>query len=99
MNTLPASLIDAKAAESAALLTPAKSAELIGYWAHGHAILAKQLAEADAQAKSEEWYSHAPMGLSPDGARGWHSARVDTLRHALEMMGVPEGHGIELAAK
>lgn len=98
MNTIPASLVDAAAAQAASQLDPTQVASLIGYWAHGHAILTKQLAEADAQAKGDDWYSHAPMGLSPEGARGWHSARVDSLRHALEMMGIPEGHGLPVAA-
>lgn len=98
MNTIHPSLVDAAAAQTASQLEPSQVASLVGYWAHGHSILAKQLAEADAQAKGDDWYSHAPMGLSPEGARGWHSARVDSLRHALEMMGIPEGYGLEIPA-
>lgn len=96
MTKLPESMIDVNARTNAIAMGPDAAADLIGYWSHGHRILATQLAEANRQARSEEWYSHAPMGLSPDAARGWLSARVDTLRHALEMMGIPEGHGLEV---
>lgn len=57
------------------------------YWSEGTAIVEAARNKAIAQAKSEEWYSWAPMGMSPEQARGYHAGKIDAYQHALEMMG------------
>ena len=92
------SLVDADAVAASAALDRARLDDLVGYWVHGHRILTRQLAEAVARQRGDDWYSHAPMGLAPEAARAWHVARVEGYRHALDMMGVPEGFGIPTEA-
>ena len=62
-------------------------AEKLEYWKTGTGIIEQLLVQAKTEAASENWYSHAPIGMSPDSARGYLSARVDAYNHALEMMG------------
>lgn len=57
------------------------------YWQDGTAIVEKERKETIEKALSEQWYSHAPIGMSLDQAKGYHAGRIDALQYALEMMG------------
>ncbi len=60
------------------------------YWRDGTALIERQRKECIAHARGPDWYSHAPMGMSPDQARGYLAGKIDAWQHALEMMGHPE---------
>lgn len=59
-------------------------------WREGTRIIERQRKECIEQAKGPDWYSHAPMGMSPERARGYLAGKIDAWHHALEMMGHPD---------
>lgn len=59
------------------------------YWRDGTKLIEKIRTETIENARSSDWVSHAPMGLSPEAARGYLAGKIDAWQHALEMMGHP----------
>lgn len=60
------------------------------HWREGTRIIETLRNDKIAQAKSPEWYSHTPIGMTPEAARGYLAGQIDAYQHALEMMGNPE---------
>jgi hypothetical protein len=57
------------------------------YWREGTALIEACLAKAIRADVND-----APIPLIGAEAKAWHYAQAEAYRHALEMMGVPEGY-------
>lgn len=61
------------------------------YWIAGTQIVKAARKKTIEEASGSDWYSHAPMGMAPETARGYLAGMIDAYQHALEMMGYGDG--------
>ena len=72
-------------------MTQPTAPTLTAYWQQGAKILEACLAKAERCSKdAQEAFLEAPVGLTHEQAKLWHSAQANAYRHALEMMAPPE---------
>lgn len=63
------------------------------YWREGTRIIEDFRNEAIAAVNSDDWFTHCPIGMTPERCKGYLGGKIDALQHALEMMGHPGEQG------